>query len=255
MCSLRAGRMARAGLACLAAVALAASAGAQSRVSIVAGTVHDSAGTPIPEVQVAIADLAFGVRSDSLGRFRLPTTRSGRVDVRFRRLGFDSTTVRTHLVHDSVVTISVVMVAIAHDLPGVAVEAEAQRMRILSDFYARKKAGFGYFITRDQFEDRHPQNVSDIFRTVPGVRVTPVSGGGRNVVRFNRSQMSGRDCPPQVYVDGMFVKSMEVDELAPEDIEAIEIYQGASVVPPQFNDRTGTSICGVVVVWTRVPGT
>lgn len=249
------GSIARVGLACLTAASFAAPAAAQQRITVVTGTVRDSGGTPIPEVQVAIADLPFGVRSDSLGSFRLPTTHRGRIHLRFRRMGFDSTTVDATVGADSVVTVAVVMNAIAQDLPGMSVEADADRMRALRDFYQRKKAGFGYFITREQFEARHPRNVSDVMRMVPGARIIPAAGGGRSVVRFTRAVMGARDCPPQVFVDGTMARGMELDDLAVEDIEAMEIYEGASVIPPQFNDRLGTSICGVVAVWTRIPGT
>jgi hypothetical protein len=37
-------------------------------------------------------------------------------------------------------------------------------------------------------------------------------------------------------------------------VEGIEVYSGASTIPPQFNTREGTTICGVVLIWTRVPG-
>lgn len=236
------------------AVGIAASgAGAQTRYGFVVGSVRDSAGTPIPDVAIGVAG-HITVRSDSAGAFRLPAARGSRHAVGFRRLGFEAREATADLRRDSVVTLAVVMTALPQDLPGMVIEAEAERMKALADFYARKKAGFGYFLTRDDFEARHPTNVSDMMRMVPGAQLLPVRGGGRAVVRFVRS-MGGRDCPPQIYVDGIMVKGMEIDELVPQDIEAMEIYQGVSVIPPQFNNRWGTSSCGVVVVWTRVPGT
>lgn len=249
----RTARSARLTIACLAVAALATPAAAQRRPSVVSGTVHDSSGAPIAGVQVVIADSPFGVRSDSLGNFRLPTMREGKQDVHFRRMGFDSTTVRTELGHDSVVTLAVVMNALAQDLAAATVTADAEVMRALRGFYDRKKSGFGYFVTRDDIEQRHAMMVSDALRNIPGVRVVRV--GGRSGVRFARSTMASRDCPPQLYVDGIMARGMEIDDLTPSDIEGMEIYQGSSVIPPQFNDRTGNAICGVIAVWTRVPGT
>jgi len=240
-------------MACLAAAALAMPAAAQRLPSVVAGSVHDSAGAPIPGVQVVIADSPFGVRSDSLGKFRLPTMREGTLDVHFRRMGFDSTTVRTELGRDSVVTLAVVMNAVAQSLAEQTISADAERMKFMQGFYDRKSSGFGYFVTRDEIEQRHATQVSDALRMIPGVRV--VRAGGRSGVRFSRSTIGSRDCPPQVYVDGVMAKGMEIDDLTPTDIEGIEVYQGASVIPPQFNDRFGNAICGVIAVWTRVPGT
>lgn len=245
--------LARSIVACLTAAVLATPAGAQRRPSVVTGTVHDSAGSPIPGVQVLIADAPFGVRSDSLGRFRLPTMREGKQDVHFRRMGFDSTTVRTELGHDSIVTLAVVMNAVAQDLDAETITADIERVKALKGFYDRKKAGFGYFVTRDEIEQHHASMVSDAMRMIPGVNVVRV--GGRSGVRFARSSTGAHDCPPQVYVDGVMARGMEIDDLSPGDIDGIEIYPGASVIPPQFNDRLGTSICGVIAVWTRVPGT
>ena len=246
-------QLARLIAACLAAAVLATPAAAQRRPSMVTGTVHDSAGTPIPGVQVVIADSPFGVRSDSLGRFRLPTMREGQQDVHFRRMGFDSTTVRTELGHDSIVTLAVVMNALAQDLAEQNITADIERVQALQGFYERKKGGFGYFVTREDIERRHASAVSDVMRLIPGVNV--VRTGGRSGVRFNRASSAARDCPPQVYVDGVMARGMEIDDLSPGDIDGIEIYPGASVIPPQFNDRFGNSICGVIAVWTRVPGT
>jgi len=74
-------------------------------------------------------------------------------------------------------------------------------------------------------------------------------------LRFNRAQMGGRDCPPQYWVDGVKAFALNIDDIIPQDVEGIEIYEGASTVPPQFNTKEGTTICGVVLIWTRIPGT
>jgi hypothetical protein len=67
--------------------------------------------------------------------------------------------------------------------------------------------------------------------------------------------MGGRDCPPQYWVDGVKAFGLNIDDIIPQDVEGIEIYEGASTVPPQFNTKEGTTICGVVLIWTRIPGT
>ena len=60
------------------------------------------------------------------------------------------------------------------------------------------------------------------------------------------------------FVHGQYVDSKDgrtLDIVDPSTVEGIEIYPGASTVPPQFNTREGNTICGVIVIWTRVPGT
>jgi hypothetical protein len=97
-------------------------------------------------------------------------------------------------------------------------------------------------------------NLSDMMRMVPGAKVIPVAGTGMSTLRFNRAQI-GRDCPPQYWVDGVKAYNLNIDDIIPSDVEGIEIYPGASTVPPQYNTREGTTICGVVLIWTRIPGT
>ncbi|HTL94843.1 MAG TPA: hypothetical protein VL157_04835 [Gemmatimonadaceae bacterium] len=39
------------------------------------------------------------------------------------------------------------------------------------------------------------------------------------------------------------------EHLHPDDILAIEVYDGASKIPPQY--AAGSAACGVVVIWTK----
>ena len=58
-----------------------------------------------------------------------------------------------------------------------------------------------------------------------------------------------------VYLDGFFIGGgsrayMDIDQVVdPEGVEAMEIYNGASPIPTEFN-RTGSG-CGVIAFWTR----
>jgi len=40
----------------------------------------------------------------------------------------------------------------------------------------------------------------------------------------------------------------------PSDIEALEFYSGPATTPPQFTNRAFSHTCGVIVIWTRLPG-
>ena len=46
----------------------------------------------------------------------------------------------------------------------------------------------------------------------------------------------------------------QIDEIPPGDIEGIELYGGAAGVPPEYSRSRGTSTCGTVLIWTRIPG-
>ena len=150
--------------------------------------------------------------------------------------------------------LTVVLDATATEIEGVTVEELARRRQILADFYDRSARGFGHFVTREQIEKRNPMNLSDMMRMIPGARLIPMRNGGQAALRFNRA-MGARDCPPQYWVDGVKAFALNIDDIIPQDVEGIEIYEGASSVPPQFNTKEGTTICGVVLIWTRIPGT
>ena len=229
------------------------SASAQS-VGSISGTVKDSAGTPIPGVEVVLLRTKGAVYSDSLGVFRLTNIPAGKRELHFRRLGFAPKSVDTEIAEGKSVDLAIVLEVSATVIDGMTVEELTHRRQMLSDFYERSASGFGHFVTREQIEKRNPMNLSDMMRMIPGARLTPVRNGGQATLRFSRAQ-GPRDCPPQYWVDGVKTWNLNIDDIVPQDVEGIEVYSGASTVPPQFNTKEGTTICGVILIWTRVPGT
>ena len=229
-------------------------ASAQS-VGVISGTIRDSAGVPIPGVEIVVLQQRAVAHSDSLGAFRFADVQSGKRQLHFRRLGFEPKSMDAEVLTGATVALTIVLVPVATEIEGMTVEEMARRRQILSDFYDRKSRGFGHFITREQIEQRNPANLSDMMRMIPGARVIPSRAGSTSTVRFNRALMApGRDCPPQYYVDGVKTWNLNIDDIVPTDVEGIEIYSGASTVPPQYNTKEGTTICGVIIIWTRVPG-
>lgn len=233
--------------------ALVRLASAQS-VGAISGTIRDSAGAPIPGVEVVLLQRRGAVYTDSLGTFRFAEVPSGKRALHFRRLGFEPKSLDAVIPQGQTLALSVVLDPFATEIEGMTVEEATRRRQLLSDFYDRKSRGFGHFITRDDIEKRNPMNLSDMMRMVPGAKLIPMQGTSQAALRFNRAQI-GRDCPPQYWVDGVKAFGLNIDDIVPQDVEGIEIYPGASTVPPQFNTREGTTICGVVLIWTRIPGT
>lgn len=231
-----------------------ASVSAQS-VGAISGTVRDSVGKPIPGVEVVLLQSRGAVHSDSLGDFRFVDIATGKRQLHFRRLGFAPKSVDTEITEGKTVALTITLEAMATEIEGVTVEELTRKRQVLADFYDRSSRGFGHFVTRDQIEKRNPMNLSDMMRMIPGARLVPMRNGGQAALRFNRASMAGRDCPPQYWVDGVKAYGLNIDDIIPQDVEGIEIYEGASTVPPQFNTKEGTTICGVVVIWTRIPGT
>lgn len=229
-----------------------ASVSAQS-VGAISGTVRDSAGQPVPGVEIVLLQRKGEVRSDSLGEFRFVDIPAGRRQLHFRRIGFAPKSIDTVVTEGQTLSLKVRLDAMATEIEGMTVEELARKRQILADFYDRMSRGFGHYVTREEIEKRNPMNLSDMMRLIPGTRLVPTHGG-QSVLRFNRAT-GPRDCPPQYWVDGVKAYGFNIDDVPPDDVEGIEIYEGAATVPPQFNTREGTTICGVVLIWTRIPGT
>jgi hypothetical protein len=224
-------------------------------VGAISGTVKDSAGTPIPGVEVVLLQTRGGVYSDSVGVFRLINIPAGKRELHFRRLGFAPKSMDAEIAEGQTLSLAVVLEASATVIEGMTVEEITRRRQVLADFYDRSSRGFGHFFTREQIEKRNPMNLSDMMRLIPGARLIPLRGGSQATLRFSRAQMGNRDCPPQYWVDGVKTWNLNIDDIVPGDVEGIEVYSGASTVPAQYNTREGTTICGVVLIWTRIPGT
>lgn len=109
----------------------------------------------------------------------------------------------------------------------------------------RRTIGIGRFLTREDIVRRAVQETSDLFRTVPGLRVESEI--------LMKSAFD--DCWPSVYIDNNMVSKpdvaltkIDIDAwVRPNEIAGIEIYYDQ--VPPQFQ-RVMTG-CGSIVIWTR----
>jgi hypothetical protein len=165
-------------------------------------------------------------------------------------------------------------------LPEVRVEARWAKPARLAhttkydDFYRRRKAGHGTFLTRDRIDAANALRSFELLRGVSGVKVSwnPPGVPGTEV-RFPRCT----DFPPKVsvWVDGneIFYRPpppepgdrdslswrsnawgawIELfDVVRPSDIEAIEVFRGLSQMPAEFR---GHDSCAAVAIWTREGG-
>ncbi len=245
------------------ALALAAEADAQAPdraaralpVPGIRGLVVDrETGAPIGDAAVTVELLGPGVDDEGTltvltnadGRFTLANMPSGHFGLRVQRLGYQ--TVRDSVTHERALglRVSVEMAQEALELEPLLVITRARSRALQANgFYDRRRRGLGYHITRDEAALANAFRVSDAFRGMAGIQVSPGARmGQRGIIRLRTG------CMADVYLDGTrTVTPFPVDDLlAPADIEAVEVYR-ASEVPAQF----GFSNCGVVLIWTHTP--
>jgi hypothetical protein len=243
----RLNRWSRAAVLC---AALIGTASAQIRPAVLTGSVKDSTGNAIGSVQLTL----FGVRamSDTAGRFLFANLPMGTGTLAVRRLGFAPFDRLVTVAEGRTDSLNIVLTMTARELAGITTEAQSLLDVALADYYRHKRVGNGHFFERADFENKNYHRMSDLLRRIPGVRIV-TDRAGRTALRMGRA-VTGRDCPPDFWIDGVRAPMLGVDDVPLEDVQALEVYGGPSGVPPEMNSRLGNPGCGVVVIWTRVPG-
>jgi hypothetical protein len=241
-------------LACLPF--LAASAGAQS-VEITGRVFDAGTGEPVPSAQVLLVSLGRQTLTADDGSFALRGLSAGTRILETRRVGYAPRRDTLQLGDGQSLRVELALRVEATTLPPVAVEATPRRPH-LGGFWDRRDRGMGIFFTRDEIERRRPFRITDMFQGLQGVTLTRTSRG--RFLTFER----GNRCVAAVFVNGAPFQMTDsgIDEIHPDDIEAIEIYS-PSRVPVEFNRTAmppmttathqvfGSPNCGVVAVWTR----
>lgn len=229
-----------------AALLVPAAGDAQDTLATVFGTVATEDGERLAGARVLLVGAGFEITTDAEGTFRFNDVPAGTYTLEVRVIGMPPTEAQIVVRAGERFEAEVVIPAQPPVLPEVVVEAERRRLpRYMQEFYERSRMGGGFFITREDLEKRNPAVLSNVFRTVPRVRVT------RN--RANRYELSvvGTSCM-RYWLNGALYQPgpLGIDEFSPDQIEGIEIYRSAAETPSRFNFR-GEG-CGVVVIWTRI---
>lgn len=236
----------------LAASAGVASGQVQAGRREMVGFVRDSAGTGIEGATVQIAGNVL--RTDPRGAFRLWTPDVDTLTIVVHRLGFEALEALLTASSRQWDTVVVELNRVAQNLAGVTITSSAARRALaLRDFDERKARGLGLFVTRSDILARNPSRLSDLLRDRRGVRLVRLSNNYYGI-RFAAYSAALRACAPSMWVDGQLAPGMEIDDLLPNDIYGIELYESFATVPTEFTPRTSTVPCGTIVIWTRVPG-
>jgi hypothetical protein len=234
---------------------------ADAQVHLHGRVIDDTSEEPIAGAVVDLIN-AHGFRlqrriTDEWGQFSFSARGSGPVRLRAERLGYRATTSPPlhfdgYQVYSLELRLDVEAVLLAP--LEVVTRAHSAGSPTLAGFHQRRQTGVGWYMTREQIEQRKASRLSDILAMVPGVSVR------RSIVYMRRP-----NCPAQVFVDGFHINRspplprggrLSTTEMFPIDqvvqpgaVEGIEVYQGLSRVPAEF--LSPEAACGVVAIWTR----
>ena len=204
----------------------------------VSGVVHNDKGKPVGGAQVIVPGTGLDTRTQEAGTFALGGLPSGTQTVEVRAIGYEPKRVALDLTRERVTTIDVTLDHPVQTLDAVKIYGRGNSS--MAAFQRRLKAGWGHILTPADLAKRNAFQATDVFRTIPGVRVAPTRGFG-NVVLV-------RGCVPTVYLNGMRMDdnaAADIDMLVtPSELTAVEVYTTAGR-PAEF---WGNS-CGSIVLW------
>jgi hypothetical protein len=182
------------------------------------------------------------------GEFTMTKLPSGSQVLLARHLGFGAQTVAVDLNSREPQRVTMKLPKFVAMIEPVVVNARRAANLDRVGFVQRQKTGMGFYLGPDQLKDRHPSRLTDIFRTVPGLRVSSSPEG--DIVGSSRNA-GGNDCV-QYYVDDMPWQSAEPGDINqfvnPNEVVAVEVYQGSNA-PAQYSRGLGG--CTTIVLWTR----
>ena len=223
---------------------------------IVLGHVLSPAGKPVSGARVEIPMSAVSATTRDDGSFRIVGVQSGTQMLVARSLSFSTAAEPINVTSREPIDVSITLFDKMNILDPVLVTARRDLALEKSGFSARKRAGAGYFFTRDDIDKRQPNNITDMLKNLPVVNVT--SGRGGTVITRRggiTSMYSARPSCTNVFIDGFQWQNMGPGDLDmfvnPDDVIGIEVYRGEDV-PARF--RRFSEGCVAVVVWTQFRG-
>lgn len=222
---------------------------------------------PVPGATVSLRDLrglSVGQAvTDDEGRFHLAVRHPGGYRLRADRVGYQrSTSPIVTLTPDDSVRVELRMstqTVVLAPLTVVAQSREVMRDYQLAQFeWRREHQPSGRFLGPEEIRRINAFNTSDILQQVPQVRV--LGGFQKQVLLPSRraSLNPNSGCVPNVYVDGLpfrlLSSGLSLDGLIPgTSVAAVEVYLTPGTAPGEF-PAVENPMCGVIVVWTRPPG-
>ena len=141
--------------------------------------------------------------------------------------------------------------------PVVVVErSSAAYDALLDEFRRRRRGGGGYYLDRREINLRNAATLTDLMRSVPGVRVQSEGTGFRYIsAQFRRLPSAGTGmiddaCDMMIYLDGqpILLEAGHADaRVRVNEIAALEVYVSASSVPREY--AGSAAACGVILIW------
>jgi hypothetical protein len=231
--------------ALIVALAVPGVAVAQSTAGIV-GTVQDSAGVRIPDVEIVV-DGERRLRTDSSGVFEANSLQPGTFKLRARRIGYFPQESKVATRAGETARITIVLERRPVMLDTIAVEAKQEcAMRRFEGFACRRRTGKGVYLDIDAIDSINPRFPVDVFRGQPGFRVD----AGRSGLVLVATR--GWHCI-RTLVNGYPPSLQNPVPSWPNTMIAVEMYSSPDDVPEQYQRYIlPPKRCSMIIYWTQV---
>jgi hypothetical protein len=217
---------------------------------IVGRVVDHEKGAPISDAELRIRGTSLLRVSGPGGKFLFEAVPSGPQVLEVSHLSYRIRTDSIYVIGDETLEVEVQLAPDPLPLDPLVV---AIRSKVLetNGFYRRREQGLsGTLFVREDIEERNPARLTDLFHSIPGVRVAQRDGVAGPVVTVPRGKLldgGTESCYPPIWLDGIVTSILDMDVINPDHIEGMEVYVGART-PLRYN-----SDCGAILIWTRVP--
>jgi hypothetical protein len=190
------------------------------------------------------------LRSDGHGRFKFVDVPPGEAELFVRSLGYAPLRIVDTLRSAATVARDIYLIRVPRMLTQMVVKGRS--MRVPSGFetiYQRGGNGLGTFLTREQIDSMNPRDVAALLASVPFVHIDPWTDFTLSTHRCGNVGVWLNGMPAS---DTAWIRNILTD-MAPSSIQAIEVYDGLTRVPPQFarTPKQHRPACAVIAIWTR----
>jgi hypothetical protein len=227
---------------------------------ILTGVVSTADNRPLGGARISVVGTPLGAVADTDGTFRVATLPLGARSVVIKLIGYATIQMPVQIDSGKTVVVHVTMVEVPVALKTVSVTADPYVLPEIRRFAERRARGGGSFFTREDIDHMQARLFTDILRRVPGMQIETLSGSFGPTYSVQSSRNLGtnghQSCQMQFYVNGVPFNS--VGDLAinhfvsPGEVAAVEVYTGASQIPPEYNSTMGNTRCGLVLIWTSI---
>lgn len=215
----------------------------------VLGTVVNASGAPLANARVGLMGNSAATLTRANGDFVLDSLPAGTQALVVRILGYRPTEQTVELSSRAPTRVTIKLGVFVPELTAVeVVSARDEGLQKVGWTDRKRGASGGTFIDPETIERRKANLFTDLLRTVSGIRVQNENG---QMSVYSTRSAQGNGCVT-MWVDGAQWQSLQAGDMdsfvRPEEVVAIEVYQGTQV-PPQFT--TVGQNCAAVVVWTK----